>query len=244
MGVCVGCGNKAGAFQTVCKSCEAERKAKERQEAAARAAEEREAQARRAEKQKRELEERTAAYVETALEGMRQALAEGRTPFIHTTLYLSAEFTINDTVNGSPPDIHDLDLLGRDGWEIVGTVPQTLGMGLTNVYKSGGQNWGGGIGGMVTGMYVIARLPVTEATLQTREEMLREVLRSRYQDGRSTAVQGPRIPLLANGVDKTNSVAPFAAVAATAMAVSMSMDAMDAMDGGGDDGGDFGGFDF
>jgi hypothetical protein len=161
-------------------------------------------------------------------------------PYLHSTLYLTTDFILNEKPSGSPPDLHDLDTLGRDGWEIIATVPQTMGMGLTNVYKSGGQNWGGGIGGIVTGMYAIARLPVTEATLQHREATIREVLRNRYEDGRSMPAQGPHIPLFASGTNKTGTFAPLAAVAASVAAVSMAMDAAEI----GDDGGDFGDFDF
>jgi hypothetical protein len=244
MAACKTCGQKAGAFREECKPCEAERAQIQAQKAAEWAKLDREERARREAQNKRELEERTVTFIDASIDSMRQALKEGRTPYLHTTLFLTTEFIINGEVNGSPPDLHDLDSLGRDGWEIVTTIPQTLGMGLTNVYKSGGQNWGGGLGGMVTGIYVVARLPITEATLTARETMIREVLLNRYEDGRSKSAKGPQIPLLANGVDKQGSVPPLAAVAATALAVSMTVDAMDASgdDGAGDGG--FGDFDF
>jgi hypothetical protein len=245
MAACKTCGGKAGAFREECKDCEIKRDRERAAKNAERERERREDQEKRRQQKERELKARRDAFVDGAIAGMRQTLAEGRVPYLHTTLYVSTDFILNENAGGSPPDLHDLDTLGRDGWEVVAMVPQTMGMGLTNVYKSGGQNWGGGIGGIVTGMYAIARMAVTEATLNGREPMIREVLGSRYEDGRSKTVEGPQIPLLASGTDKTGAVAPLAAVAASVAAISMAMDAVGAMDaGGGDDGGGFGDFDF
>lgn len=244
MAACKTCAEKAGAFRDECKTCEDQRQKVEAVQEVVNARARQEAEELLKKKLQLELEERTQAYVDAAIAGMRQTHAEGRVPYLHTTLYLSTDFVLNENTGGAPPDLHDLDTLGRDGWEVVATVPQTMGMGLTNVYKGGGQNWGGGIGGIVTGVHAIARLAVTEATLKDRESTIREVLRSRYEDGRSKPAQGPQIPLLANGANKTGTVAPLATVAASVAVVSMAMDTTQMADGGGDDGGGFGDFDF
>jgi hypothetical protein len=244
MAACKTCGDKAGAFREECKPCEGKRQAERLRQMDEQAKASQQEERLRKEQAGRELQQRKESYVDSAVEGMRQTLAEGRTPYLHTTIYLSTDFVLNKAPGGAPPDLHDLDTLGRDGWEVVATVPQTMGVGLANLYKGGGQNWGGGIGGIVTGMYAIARLAVTEGTLSSREVMIREVLRNRYEDGRSKPAEGPQIPLLASGTNKTGTVAPLAAAAASVAAVSMAMDAIVMADDASDDGGDFGDFDF
>jgi hypothetical protein len=60
-------------------------------------------------------------------------------------------------------DIDQLQELGVRGWEIVAVVPRTVGIGLRNVLlgSADGENWGGGIGGNVMGVYVLLKLEIT-----------------------------------------------------------------------------------
>ena len=250
MAACVMCGGKAGAFKEICKSCESAKQAQqraERAEAERAHAEQREQQRIKA---AQELEARTVAFIEESLQSFHRTLDQGRTPYLYSMIGVTVPYSLLEQPGGAPPDLHDLAALGRDGWEIVATLPQTAGIGLQNVYnQSGGKTWAGGIGGIVTGAYLLIRLPVTEATLRDQDAMLRAALRSGYEDSRSFTSPQVLVPGVEAGKERSG-ISPLAGVAMGALGVSVMLDAAQDMgiigDGGGDGGGDFDGegFDF
>lgn len=63
--------------------------------------------------------------------------------------------------------------LGIEGWDIVGFVPRTIGIGLSNVSVgySTGKTWGGGVGGNIIGVHVILK-KVVSAINQVSDEFL------------------------------------------------------------------------
>jgi len=254
MAACKTCGGKAGAFKEECKVCEKsrlDREALERaEEERARAENEEKARAQAA----RELEERTQRFVNQALESINRTLAQNRTPYLYSMISVTVPYVLLEQEGGSLPDLHDLEALGRDGWEIVGTLPQTAGVGLTNVYqKGGGRTWAGGIGGIVTGMFLLIRLPITASTVEHEGDMLRAALRESYEDTRSFVSPEVLVPGASSG-NQRGGISPLAGIAVGAAGMALMMDAASEVGIVGDErgfdgdsgGGDFdgGGFDF
>lgn len=93
---------------------------------------------------------------------LRSQMASGRPVFLYDSVYLPVDSVVN---NGGLADDFNLSvvrLLGLQGWEIVQTVPKTLGVALTNISigSSTGETWGAGMGGNVAGVYLILKKQV------------------------------------------------------------------------------------
>lgn len=252
MAACKTCGEKAGAFKEECKACESARLERERvqREEQAKLQAERDAQARAQAAQ--ELAARTTSFVDASMASFRRCIDQGRTPYLYSMVSVSVPYSLLEQEGGAIPDLHDIAALGRDGWEIVATLPQTAGIGLTNVYqKGGGKTWAGGIGGIVTGVFLLVRLPITSATIEHESEMLRAALRAGYEDNRSFVSSEVVIPGVSSGTERSG-ISPLASMALGAAGMALMMDAASDLgivgDGGGfgDDpgGGDFDGGDF
>lgn len=246
MAACRTCGGKAGTFKDECKDCESQRQANERQERAEEARRNAEYAAKVKAQAAAELEERTQSFIEESIDSFRRTLEQGRTPYLYSMVSVSVPYSLLEQEGGAIPDLHDISALGRDGWEIVATLPQTAGIGLTNVYqRGGGKTWAGGIGGIVTGVFLLIRLPITTATLSDESEMLRAALRAGYEDKRSFASPQVVIPGVASGTE-SSGISPLASVALGAAGMALMMDAaadLGIVDGEGFGGGDGGGLD-
>jgi hypothetical protein len=95
---------------------------------------------------------------------LQQRVTAGRRCFMYKTVFVPVDSRILDQHIGSRFEAALFADLGLDGWEVVGVVPRTLGVGLSNDNLSmvGGvfpvrttTAWGGGVGGNVDGVYVI-----------------------------------------------------------------------------------------
>lgn len=247
MGACKSCGEKAGLGKDQCADCRnkaeaAQRQAaREAQEARMRREQEEAAEAARA------LEERTQAYVEETLAHIRRALAEGLRPSLFTLETLTTTYALNGAMQGAPPDLTKLAVYAANGWEVVATIPQTEGTGLTNRMGNGNTVWAAGIGGMVTGTYVLLQLPVTSSYLDAHEEYVRSAIRTYYVDGVSPGLLGAAFaaPVLEQGRNGMSTFANVGLGIAGGILIADSIGTM--MDGSGDvgyDGGDSGGADF
>ena len=251
MAACKSCGQKAGMGKDLCTSCKGKQEA-ERQRVA-----EEQAQARRLREQEeaaqaaRELEERTSAYVDESLTQIRTALERGLRPSLLTVETLTTTYALNGAMSGAPPDMTRLAVYAANGWETLATIPQTEGTGLTNRTGNGGTIWAGGVGGLVTGVYVILRLPLTRELLEANEQYVREAVRAQYVDGVSAGLltAGFAPATLQEGRNAGSTLVNVGLGVAGGLLVA---DAVGDMMGGGDvgdfDGGggdmDFGGFDF
>lgn len=247
MAACKTCGEKAGSFKEECKNCEAKRR---RESAELYEAQQREYLAKQKQEQEqaaRAVEERTAAFINDAIESFKNTLSQGRVPYLYSMLGVSVPYRLLEQDGGSLPDLHDLSTLGRDGWEIVATLPQTAGIGLSNVYKqSGGQTWAGGIGGIVTGVFLVMRLPITSQTLLEHANMIRATLRKQYEDARSKPTGTEIVVPGVGSQEGASGMSPLAGIAMGAVGMTLLADSFGGFDSGegGDDGGGFDGGDF
>lgn len=208
--------------------------------------EEEERLARLTDEERRAGEERSRSqYANAAMTRIERTLSEGRTPAIYRSVLMATDYSFMSQLGGARPDVLPLAELGWDGWEIVGIVPRTTGIALTNL--SGGQSfYGGGVGGLTDGAYVLMRLPITAVLLAERREYLIMVLRSMH-DGRGGVSSPPATPLvppgdLRPGPGSSPRGAPVAA-AAGGMFVAYGV-THTVYEDGGSDGSDFDGGDF
>jgi len=252
MGACKTCGEKAGLGKDQCTTC------KDRADAAARRAAAEAAEAQRIKEEQeaaeaaRQLEARTVAYVDETLAHMRRALAEGLRPSLFTVETLTTTYAFNGAMQGAAPDLTRIAVYAANGWEVVSTIPQTEGTGLTNRMGNGNTVWAAGIGGMVTGVYVLLRLTVTSAYLDSHEEYVRSAIRTYYVDGvspmlLSTAFAAPVLEQGRNGMSPLASVGLGIAggmLLADSIGTMMGDSGDGGFDGGDSGGGDFGGFEF
>ena len=205
-----------------------------------------------AEERERLLQERRDAYIEDAIERMEATLAEGRIPALHTTVLMRSQYGLDGQTGGSPPDVTAWTALGMDGWEVVASFPHTTGIALRNEIGSD-VIYGGGIGGMVDGVYLILRFPVTAEVLEQSRSKVEDILGQLYEREGEDAdeIVVPYVPRGKGPAQSRASAGGTVAAAATGgfigygFTVSRPMESgEDGGGAGGDEGGDFGGFDF
>ena len=183
MAECRTCGEKAGALRSECDSCKNLRVIEESRIAAeleaSRSADDRE----RARVKEEQRQERYVAYLHDQFEFMHALVNAGRTPYLHRQVHSSVDAYVDNHAISQSPDFSDVELMGWNGWELVGTVPQTAGLGLSNSHQEGfgtNQTWGGGIGGLVTGCYYLFRLPVDSYVLEHQRELVIECFADQF----------------------------------------------------------------
>ena len=159
MAQCTVCGNKAGAFKDICQSCDDQARA---QEAAAKQ------QALEAAKAK--VVEKTKKWQESFVD----EVSKGLSAYAYKAVYIPIDSVVNKETIGEF-NIAALQQLGLWGWNVVGVMPRTIGVGLTNMsYGSGGasETWGAGIGGNVAGVYVLLSKAVVASDRESVEEAI------------------------------------------------------------------------
>jgi hypothetical protein len=161
MGACRTCGESAGLLSRECENCLLERQKKERSEAAARSAEE---------------ERERKAIIESEVKRITEDTNQGFSCYLHRSYYV----TVPSQVIGSDWSVYAYDdtevrLAGLEGWKVVGVVPHTSGMVLTN--KDGFNSiWAGGSGGNVVGVYVLMELEINSNNVSKLESEILEYL--------------------------------------------------------------------
>ena len=129
------------------------------------------AQVQEAERRHREQEEidRRSAAMTTAKALKRRILA-GEPVYLYENVYLDVNSRVVDESVCRQFSIEPLCKLGLEGWEVMGIVPRTVGIALTNrsFGSSSGETWGAGVGGNIVGVYVLLRLVATPTSCSDR----------------------------------------------------------------------------
>lgn len=160
MAYCSQCGNKAGMLRDVCHDCENRLNAE--REAAAEAKRQADQQAWQAE---------IAANHATWASNLQSRLKAGGRAWIYKYVYLEVNSVVTDDVIGTW-DLAGLQAAGLSGWQVLGVVPRTIGIGLQNTSygASSGTTWGAGVGGNVAGVYVLLGQECTSLDSELGEE--------------------------------------------------------------------------
>ena len=165
MGACTTCGRNAGLMANECNDCRTRRLAHEQD----RAIEEQRRTALAA------LAEREDWARDQAAELDERVNRAGRSTLL-ATADVPVDSIVNDEVMSAGFDVEEVRDYLFDGWTIVGTIPKTLGIGLTNVSigASSGQTWGAGLGGNVIGVYVLLAYELTRENLDASRDIISE----------------------------------------------------------------------
>lgn len=176
MAKCVICGKNMGflATSSKCDTCHsAEKAAAERQQAKARAEAEQE-QAKRDEQRQLALQNLNRQKDElftTKVEQIKKRTQNGEKIFLYDNIYIPVDSIVNqESLLSSGFTLGSLKRLGFEGWEVVGVIPRTFAMGLTNrligpTPGSSPETWGAGLGGNVMGVHLIMKLDAAQSSL-------------------------------------------------------------------------------
>jgi hypothetical protein len=164
MAACKGCGTKVPLLTSECAACANIRRAAE-------SAAQKEALL----GQVRAREERQHAYVTEALARLAATFSAGRSVSLYESIYVPVDSVVNDESLANDFDLLQIQTLGWQGWDVVGVVPRTVGVGLVNV-GGGSKAWGAGMGGNVAGVHILLRLIVQPAEAQAAGPLLEEHL--------------------------------------------------------------------
>jgi hypothetical protein len=96
--------------------------------------------------------------------------------YLHKTEYINVDSEITGgSFEFGEYDDSNVRLSGLEGWKVVGLVPRTFGTLLQN---TSGMNsvWAGGIGGIISGAYVLMELELTPSNVGTLESEIAEYL--------------------------------------------------------------------
>lgn len=203
-----------------------------------------EERARHSDKELREAHQQAQdVFVDGALKRLERSLREGRSPCLFRVAALDSQYSIFGQVGGSPFSSRVLDELGWDGWEVVGVVPRTTGIPLTNSIGRA-SSYGGGIGGIVDGAHLLLRFPVTEQLMTHNGSFLRQVLAGLFDQERSARLMGASAavvsPPIGSGGPSTPAAAQSAAAAAGGAFFAIGVSHTYEEGGGGEEaGGDF-----
>ena len=184
MAACQECGTKAGLGKKLCEPCseEAAKLARQQErEREARVAEQQRLKREAAEESKRQAEiarqQRLDAYIAGRMQELHDLVDQGVEPCLYDVIVISTQSTRNRQKIGNPPDLDEIRRYGYAGWEAVGIIPSTYGEGLLNESFNGvAESWGGGIGGLVVGAYILLRFTITKGVLEKRKTYLGELL--------------------------------------------------------------------
>lgn len=97
--------------------------------------------------------------IQATIEDVQTSVQKGKARFLYNFVFLSVDSVLLKKSFCQGFEIHELQRMGLDGWEVIGIVPKTVGVGLENVSigSTSGQTYGGGIGGNVAGVYVLLK---------------------------------------------------------------------------------------
>ena len=183
------------------------------------------------------------AYVDDAMKRIEQSVREGRFPSLFMVSVVDSQYTLFGQVGGSAFSSRPLNTLGWDGWEIVGVLPRTTGVPLTNAIGSSSA-YGGGIGGIVDGAHLLLKFPVTQELIGQRRAFLERLLSSLFEQERHARLLQPsRVQAPMGTVDRTQAGGAVPATVAGGAFVAFGVtQALEEVDSQGES--DGGGFDF
>jgi hypothetical protein len=105
-------------------------------------------------------------------------LVRGERVFLYESIYLAVDSVLPEGEDPAQFDIGSLKRAGLSGWEVIGVVPRTVGVGLKNeLLPSGVASWGGGAGGNVVGVYLLLKSEVTAVDEEDAADLLARYLK-------------------------------------------------------------------
>lgn len=162
MAKCTKCGKSIGFFATtsICDECsptiiaESERLQSEREQQRQMALEE-------FNRQKENL-------LLSKFKELKSKIENGEQIFLYDSIYVPVDSIVNEEALNEDFSISILRKAGLQGWEVVGILPRTVSIGLTNRVLGAGDtaiSWGAGLGGNVMGVHIILKMEMSRQNL-------------------------------------------------------------------------------
>jgi hypothetical protein len=129
-------------------------------------------------------------WIDKQVAGFTSKLSNDAPIYLFQRIYCPVNSRVHDEDLADDFQLGAVEQLGADGWQIVGIVPRTIGIGLKNrrFYFFGikfveqiGAIWGGGIGGNVAGVYVLLQLNVTLANVNQLMPSIKGYFDTKYR---------------------------------------------------------------
>lgn len=161
MAACISCGKNAGFMAKECAACINERIA---------------VQSKEAETQKEQRRIVRQNFIKEEHARILSDVKAGFKCYLHKTNYINVDSEITGgSFSFGKYDDSSVRLSGLEGWKVVGVVPRTFGTILEN---NVGMNsvWAGGVGGNVSGAYVLMELELTAANVDILADEIEEYL--------------------------------------------------------------------
>ena len=91
---------------------------------------------------------------------IKDNIKNGEKVYLYDNIYIPVDSVVSENKLLDEFSIGPLRTLGLLGWQVVGVVPKTVGIGLTNmsVGSEFGDTWGAGIGGNVMGVHILLKM--------------------------------------------------------------------------------------
>jgi hypothetical protein len=120
------------------------------------------------------------SYVDAQMALINANAAAGRDTYLYEQTYVEVDSTLNEEALGTF-DIAELQQLGLEGWEVVGIVPRTTSVLMSNaaIGRSMGASWGVGMGGNVIGVYILLKYTISPSNLEAARADVLDYFNSR-----------------------------------------------------------------
>jgi hypothetical protein len=190
----------SGLFSDYCESCK-NIIAQEKKSEQARVERE------KSEKQRKQFEQfnkHKASLAKSKIQFVKNRIDNGEVLFLYQSVYLPVDSVVVEERIISEFTIAALRPLGFDGWDIVGIVPRTIGIGLTNSSygASTGTTWGAGVGGNIVGVHVLLKKEIS-ATHRVSDEYLEEYIKENISEFATQVEQQYLLDILSGTITLT-----------------------------------------
>lgn len=103
-------------------------------------------------------------------EELKSKIASGEKIFLYDSIYIPVDSIVNQETLLKEFSLDVLRKVGLQGWEVVGIIPRTLGVSLTNSLigptpGSSPESWGAGLGGNVMGVHIILQMEASQRNI-------------------------------------------------------------------------------
>ena len=122
-------------------------------------------------------------WIDQQVAGFTSKLSNDAPMYLFQRIYCPVDSLVNNEDLANDFRLEAVEQLGADGWQIVGIVPRTIGVGLKNTSygNTSGTTWGAGMGGNVAGVYVLLQLNVTLANVNQLMPTIKVYFGSKYR---------------------------------------------------------------
>lgn len=116
------------------------------------------------------------SWIEERVNDFCSVLAPHKPLFLYQRVFRPVDSSVDKSLLAPSFTLDSVEELGMQGWQLVGIVPRTVGIALTNVSigSISGNTWGAGMGGNIDGVYMVMQLTVTVENIDSLRSTIGE----------------------------------------------------------------------